>query len=57
LDIELRGIVRAGEGRPERGMPAFGTLLTPQQIHAIYAYVKGRAEGRITAGRPERPGA
>jgi mono/diheme cytochrome c family protein len=45
------------KGRPERGMPAFGSLLTPQQIDAIYAYVKGRAEGRIIAGRPERPGA
>jgi len=36
-------------------MPAFGTLLTPEQIDAIYAYVKGRAEGRISPGRPEQP--
>jgi len=43
------------KGRPERGMPAFGTLLTPEQIDAIYAYVKGRAEGRISPGRPEQP--
>jgi mono/diheme cytochrome c family protein len=43
------------KGKPERGMPAFGTLLTPEQINAIYAYVKGRAEGRIPPGRPDRP--
>jgi mono/diheme cytochrome c family protein len=41
------------KGRPERGMPAFGTLLTPEQINAIYAYVRGRAEGRIPPGRPQ----
>jgi mono/diheme cytochrome c family protein len=45
------------EGRPERGMPGFKNLLTPQQIDAIYAYVKGRAEGRLPPGRPDRPGA
>lgn len=43
------------KGRLERGMPAFGTLLTPEQVNAMYAYVKGRAEGRIPPGRPERP--
>lgn len=43
------------KGRPERGMPAFGTL-TPEQINAMYAYVKERAEGRIPPGRPDRPG-
>jgi len=46
-----------GKGRVERGMPAFETLLTPAQINAMYAYVKGRAEGRIPPGRPDRPGA
>ena len=30
--------------------------LTPSQIEAIYAYVKGRAEKRIPAGRPAAPG-
>ncbi len=43
------------KGRPERGMPAFETLQTPEQINAVYAYVKGRAEGRIPPGRPDRP--
>ncbi|MGH7510666.1 MAG: c-type cytochrome [Gemmatimonadales bacterium] len=43
------------EGRPERGMPAFKDILTPEQINAIYAYVKGRAEKRLAPGRPERP--
>ena len=43
------------EGRPERGMPAFKSLLKPDQIQAIYAYVKGRADKRIPAGRPAQP--
>jgi mono/diheme cytochrome c family protein len=41
-------------GRPEKGMPAFKGVLTPEQISGIYAYVKGRADKRIPAGRPER---
>jgi mono/diheme cytochrome c family protein len=42
-------------GRPATGMPAFKGILTPEQTKAIYAYVKGRAEGRIPPGRPDRP--
>lgn len=44
------------EGRPHRGMPAFKGVLSPEQTQAIYAYVKGRADKRIPAGRPARPG-
>jgi mono/diheme cytochrome c family protein len=40
------------EGRPERGMPASKGIMTPEQIRAVYAYVKGRAEKRIPPGRP-----
>jgi mono/diheme cytochrome c family protein len=43
-------------GRTARGMPAFAKTITPGQAAAIYAYVKGRAEGRIPAGRPSPPG-
>jgi mono/diheme cytochrome c family protein len=43
------------EGRPHRGMPAFKSVLTPEQIQAVYAYVKGRADKRIPPGRPARP--
>ena len=43
------------EGRPERGMPAFKSILSPEQIRAIYAYAQGRAEKRIPPGRPQRP--
>jgi hypothetical protein len=43
------------EGRVHRGMPAFKEVLTPEQISATYAYVKGRADKRIPPGRPERP--
>jgi mono/diheme cytochrome c family protein len=43
------------QGRPHRGMPAFKGVLTPDQINAVYAYVRGRAEKRLPPGRPERP--
>jgi cytochrome c553 len=42
-------------GRPASGMPPFKDILTQDQIKAIYAYVKGRAEKRIPPGRPARP--
>jgi mono/diheme cytochrome c family protein len=48
------GVVQ--NGRTGGGMPAFGKTLTPGQTAAIYAYVKGRADKRIPAGRPARPG-
>jgi len=57
MDTPEKFLQVTSKGRPERGMPAFGTLLTPEQINAIYAYVKGRAEGRIPPGRPDSPGA
>jgi mono/diheme cytochrome c family protein len=41
------------DGRPDRGMPAFKSVLSPAQIQANYAYVKGRAEKRIPPGRPK----
>jgi mono/diheme cytochrome c family protein len=50
---EFAEIVTAG--KPASGMPAFKGVLTAEQIRAIYAYVKGRAEGRIPPGRPDRP--
>ena len=43
-------------GRIDRGMPAFGKMLEPGQVQAIYGYLVGRAEKRIPPGRPERPG-
>jgi mono/diheme cytochrome c family protein len=43
------------EGRPDRGMPAFKSIVSPDQIKAMYAYVKGRAEKRIPPGRPAQP--
>lgn len=43
------------EGRPDRGMPAFKGVLSPDQIKATYAYVKGRAEKRLPPGRPASP--
>jgi mono/diheme cytochrome c family protein len=47
------GVVQ--NGRTGRGMPAFGKTVTPGQAAAIYAYVKGRADKRIPAGRPGEP--
>ena len=43
------------QGRTHRGMPAFGGTMTPGQIQAVYAYVKGRADKRIPPGRPQKP--
>jgi polar amino acid transport system substrate-binding protein len=43
------------DGRPHRGMPAFKDILSPEQTQAIYAYVKGRADKRISPGRPAKP--
>jgi mono/diheme cytochrome c family protein len=43
------------DGREDRGMPGFAKTMTPEQVEAVYAYVKGRAEKRIPAGRPEEP--
>jgi mono/diheme cytochrome c family protein len=47
-------VVKAG--RPDKGMPAFAKVLTDEQVDAIYAYVKGRAGGKIPPGRPEPAG-
>jgi mono/diheme cytochrome c family protein len=43
------------DGRPSRGMPALEKSVTPEQVDAMYAYLKGRAEKRIPAGRPKEP--
>lgn len=40
-------------GRPDKGMPAWCALgLEISKIEQIYLYAKGRADGRIAAGRP-----
>ncbi len=44
------------EGRPDKGMPPLEGSMTPEQMGAVYAYVRGRAEGKIPAGRPAGPG-
>jgi mono/diheme cytochrome c family protein len=43
------------EGRPSRGMPGLEGSMTPEQMAAVYAYVKGRADKKIPPGRPSRP--
>ena len=40
------------EGRPSQGMPGLGATVKPEQITAMYAYVKGRADKKIPPGRP-----
>ena len=40
-------------GRPDKGMPSWCALgLEMDKIQNIYAYLKGRADGKIRAGRP-----
>ena len=43
-------------GRPDKGMPAFGDVLEPQQIENIYAYAVARGTGELGPGRPPRSG-
>ena len=39
-------------GRPEKGMPPFNTSpMVNQNWEGLYAYLKGRADGRIQPGR------
>jgi mono/diheme cytochrome c family protein len=42
-------------GAEARGMPAFADVITPAQVDAAYAYLKGRAAKKIPAGRPKEP--
>jgi mono/diheme cytochrome c family protein len=40
-------------GRPDKGMPSWCALgLEMEKIQNIYAYLKGRADGKIHIGRP-----
>lgn len=55
IDTREKFVEVVTKGRPERGMPAFSSLLSPEQINAISDYVEGRAQGRIPPGRPESP--
>ena len=55
IDTPEKFVQVVSEGRPDRGMPGFKGVLTPAQIQASYAYLKGRAEKRIPPGRPEEP--
>ena len=41
-------------GRPERGMPGFANSQTvTENIDNLYAYLKGRSDGKIPPGRLE----
>lgn len=40
------------EGRLEKGMPAWKTMLTDEQIRGSYDYIKARSERRLAPGRP-----
>ena len=39
-------------GRPEKGMPPFNTsAMVNENWEGLYAYLKGRSDGKITPGR------
>jgi cytochrome c len=40
-------------GVKAKGMPSWAGFLTPQEVQAIYAYVKARAIGAVAAGEPK----
>jgi cytochrome c len=42
----------AMEGRKAQGMPAWAGFFSPQDIEAIYQYVKARAVGAVNTGTP-----
>jgi mono/diheme cytochrome c family protein len=45
-------------GRPAKGMPMWGNLLSPEQKEDIWNYLRARAVGRLAPGRPHlKPGA
>jgi len=56
IDTEAKFADIVTAGAPASGMPSFKRVLSPEQISAIYAYIKGRAEKRIPPGRPAPPG-
>ena len=42
------------EGRPEKGMQSWTSLLDDHQIEQLYNYVKARSDGRLAPGRPHK---
>jgi cytochrome c len=42
------------DGRSDKGMPAFKTMVTDAQLGQLYAYVKARSAGTLGPGRPKR---
>jgi mono/diheme cytochrome c family protein len=55
MESKEKFVQGVSEGRPDRGMPAFKSIMTSSQIEATYAYVKARADKRIPPGRPAPP--
>lgn len=46
------------QGRPAKGMPTWGNLLSPEQKEDIWNYLRARAVGGLAPGRPHlKPGA
>ena len=45
-------VLMVKEGRVDKGMPAWKTMLSDEQIEGLFEYVKARSEGRLAAGRP-----
>jgi len=42
------------EGRPDKGMQSWTSLLDDGQIDQLYAYIKARSDGRLALGRPHK---
>ena len=53
INTKQRFVQTVCKGRPEKGMPVWCSMgLDTATIEQIYAYVKGRSEGKIGPGRP-----
>jgi mono/diheme cytochrome c family protein len=45
-------------GRPDKGMPMWGNLLSPEQKEDVWNYLRALAVGHLASGRPHlKPGA
>ena len=48
----MRAVLR--DGRVDKGMPAFKSMITEAQFGQLYAYLKARSAGTLGPGRPKR---
>ena len=48
-------IITVTNGRPDRGMPAWGEVVPPADALLIYDYLMARSNGALGPGKPVAP--